>query len=223
MFGDVGRETHRHEPAPVRSGRQCACPKQANEEIDAAPAVPGFAELERCNVLVNNAGITLSGSIEDTSEDNWRQQMTTNLDSVYYGCQEALPLMKAANEPGSIINIASSFAVRPTGSYLAYCTSKGAVTTMTKTIALHCAAKGYPIRANVIHPGGTETSMLDRTFAQSKLPRDQMYAMFEKLHPMGRYGKPDEVAQACLWLACEESSFTTGSEIMVDGGMSIRT
>jgi NAD(P)-dependent dehydrogenase (short-subunit alcohol dehydrogenase family) len=176
----------------------------------------------KLNILVNNAGITLAGSVEDTSEDNWRRQMTINLDGVYYGCKAALPLMKASKEPGSIINIGSSFAVRPMGSYLAYCTSKSAVTTLTRTIALHCAAQGYPIRANVIHPGGTETPMLERTIAETGMPRDQVYPMFQRMHPLGRYGKPGEIAQACVWLASEDASFTTGSELMVDGGMSIR-
>jgi NAD(P)-dependent dehydrogenase (short-subunit alcohol dehydrogenase family) len=186
-------------------------------------AVGRTAELwGKLNVLVNNAGTTDAGSIESTPEDSWRRQMTINLDSVYYGCKTALPLMKASKEPASIINIGSSFAVRPVGSYLAYCTSKAAVTTLTKTIALHCAAQGYPIRANVIHPGGTQTAMLERTFAETGLPREQVYTMFQKMHPLGRYGKPAEIAQACVWLASEESSFTTGGELMVDGGMSIR-
>jgi NAD(P)-dependent dehydrogenase (short-subunit alcohol dehydrogenase family) len=186
-------------------------------------AIGRTAELwGKLNVLVNNAGITDAGSIESTPEESWRRQMTINLDSVYFGCQTALPLMKASKEPGSIINIGSSFAVRPVGSYLAYCTSKAGVTTLTKSIALHCAAQGYLIRANVIHPGGTQTPMLERTFAETKMPRDQVYAMFRQMHPLGRYGKPEEIAQACVWLASEDSSFTTGSELMVDGGMSIR-
>jgi NAD(P)-dependent dehydrogenase (short-subunit alcohol dehydrogenase family) len=176
----------------------------------------------KLNVLVNNAGITEAGSIEDTTEESWRRQMAINLDSVYYGCQAALPSLKASREPASIVNIASTFAARPMGSYLAYCTSKGAVTTLTRTIALHCASQGLQIRANVIHPGGTETPMLERTFAETRMPRDQVYALFQKMHPLGRFGKPEEIARACVWLASDESSFTTGSELMVDGGMSIR-
>ncbi len=174
------------------------------------------------NVLVNCAGVSIAGSIEDASDENWRLHMATNLDGVFYGCKTALPLMKAKQEPGSIVNVSSAFAQRPMGAFAAYCASKAATTTLTKTIALHCAAQGYNIRANTVHPGGTETPMLERTFAESGLPRDQAYALFSKIHPMGRYGKPEEVAAACLWLASDASSFTTGAEINADGGCSIR-
>jgi len=104
----------------------------------------------------------------------------------------------------------------------AYCSSKAALTMMTKVLALECAAAGDPIRANTVHPGGTETEMLERALADTGLPRDEAYAMFVKIHPMGRMGRPEEVAQACLWLASDASSFTTGVELNVDGGSFIR-
>jgi len=196
---------------------------EVGRRADWSAAIAKTAELwGGLNVLVNNAGTTESGSIENTSEDSWRRQMTTNLDSVYFACEAALPLMKATGAPGSIVNIGSAFAVRPLGSYLAYGASKAGMTTMTKSIALHCAAQGYPIRANVIHPGGTETPMLEKTFAETGIPRKQAYEAFARMHPMGRYGTPQEVARACLWLASDESSFTTGCELTVDGGMTIR-
>lgn len=177
----------------------------------------------KLNVLVNNAGASEAGSVENTSEESWRRQMSTNLDGVYYGCAAALPLLKASNEPCSIVNIGSAFGLRPMGSHLAYCASKAGMTALTKSVALYCAARGYPIRANVIHPGGTETPMLERNFEASRMKRDEAYTVFARMHPMARYGKPEEVAQACLWLASEESSFTTGCDLTVDGGMSIRS
>lgn len=176
----------------------------------------------KLNILVNAAGVSEAGSIEDTSEETWRRHMMVNLDGIFHGCQSALPLMKASGEPCSIVNISSTFAQRPVPGFIAYCTSKAAMTTMTKVIALECASKGYPIRANTVHPGGTETDMLERALAETGLPRQQAYDMFVGIHPMGRMGKPEEVAEACLWLASDASSFTTGSEVNVDGGSFIR-
>lgn len=180
------------------------------------------AKWGKLNILVNCAGVSQAASIEDATEENWRQHMAINLDGVFYGCQAALPLLKASGEPGSIVNIGSAFALRPMGGFAAYSTSKAALITMTRTIALHCAAKGYNIRANMVHPGGTETEMFEQALLDTGLPRQQAYDLFAKIHPMGRMGKPEEVARAALWLASEASSFTTGAGISVDGGSSIR-
>jgi len=176
----------------------------------------------RLDILVNSAGVSVGGSIDDTSDENWRMHMSTNLDGVFYGCQSALPLMLRSGEPGSIVNISSVIASRPLGGLLAYGVSKAAVTALTKSIALHCAQSGYPIRANSIHPGGIETAMFEDALVQTGLPREEAYELWRRAHPMGRIGKPDEVAQAALWLASEASSFTTGAEIAVDGGSAIR-
>jgi len=176
----------------------------------------------KLNVLVNCAGVSVHSSIEDTTEDNWRKHIAVNVDGVFYGCQTAIPLMKASGEPCSIVNIGSAFSLRPMGGFAAYSTSKAAVITLTKTIALHCASKGYPIRANMVHPGGTETPMLEQALADTGMPRQDAYNYFANIHPMGRLGKPEEVAQAVLWFASDASSFTTGSEVSVDGGSAIR-
>lgn len=176
----------------------------------------------KLNILVNCAGVSQAASIEDATEENWRQHMATNLDGVFFGCQAALPLLKASGEPASIVNIGSAFALRPMGGFAAYCTSKAAAIALTQTIALHCAAKGYNIRANMVHPGGTETEMFEQALADTGLPRQEAYDLFAKIHPMGRMGKPEEVARAALWLASDASSFTTGVGISVDGGSFIR-
>jgi len=91
----------------------------------------------RLDILVNSAGVSVGGSIDDTSDENWRMHMSTNLDGVFYGCQSALPLMLRSGEPGSIVNISSVIASRPLGGLLAYGVSKAAVTALTKSIALH--------------------------------------------------------------------------------------
>jgi NAD(P)-dependent dehydrogenase (short-subunit alcohol dehydrogenase family) len=177
----------------------------------------------RLDILVNNAGISVGGTIENTTDENWRSHMAINLDGVFYGCQTALPLMKRSGQPGSIVNISSVITERPGSGLMAYAASKAAMTTLTKSVALHCAAQRYPIRANTIHPGGIETPLLEATLNNAGVPREQAYERWSKSHPMGRFGLPQEVAQAALWLASSASSFTTGAEIAVDGGAAIKS
>jgi len=176
----------------------------------------------RLDVLVNCAGITEPATAEAVTDDAWLRHMETNVDGAFHGYRASLPLIRRGGEPASIINISSLFAQRPVAGFAAYCTSKAALTMLSKVLALECAAARPVIRVNTVHPGGIETDMLEQTLADTGLPRDEAYAHFVKIHPMGRMGKPDEVAAACLWLASDASSFTTGSEINVDGGALIR-
>lgn len=175
----------------------------------------------RLDVLVNCAGITIAAPVEQETVENWRVHMATNLDGAFHGCQAALPLLRRG-AAASIVNISSMFAQRPVPGFAAYCASKAALTTFSKVLALECAALDPPIRVNTVHPGGTETDMLEKALADTGLPRDEAYAHFIGIHPMRRMGKAEEVASACLWLASDQSSFTTGSEINVDGGGHIR-
>jgi 3alpha(or 20beta)-hydroxysteroid dehydrogenase len=193
--------------------------QRAEWEAAVAAVVKTWGKL---TTLVNCAGLSEAASIEDASEENWRSQFSVNVDGVFYGCQTALPFLKEAGEPATIVNIGSAFALRPMGAFAAYSASKAAMIVLTKTIALHCAAKGYNIRANLVHPGGTETPMLEQALANTGMPRQDAYTYFAGIHPMGRLGKPEEVARAALWFASDASSFTTGSEVSVDGGSAIR-
>lgn len=181
-----------------------------------------YAAWGRLDILVNCAGITEQGTTESIAEDSWHRLFATNLDGPFHGCRAALPLMKRSGDPGSIVNISSVFAQRPVPGFIGYCASKAALTTFTKAFALECAAARLPIRVNSVHPGGTETEMLEQALAETGLPREEAYAMFAAIHPMGRMGTVDEVAAACLWLASDESSFTTGQELNVDGASAIR-
>lgn len=176
----------------------------------------------RLDILINCAGITEQGTTEETDETSWHRLFATNLDGPFHGCRAALPLMKRGGGAGSIVNVSSVFAQRPMPGFAGYCASKAALTTFTKVLALECAAAGLPIRVNSLHPGGTETEMLEQALADTGLPRDDAYAMFAAIHPMGRMGRVEEVAAAALWLASDASSFTTGQELNVDGGSAIR-
>ncbi|PZN96809.1 MAG: hypothetical protein DCF31_03210 [Alphaproteobacteria bacterium] len=177
----------------------------------------------KLNILVNNAGISEPGTVSEVAKEAWARTMRINLDGVFHGTQAALPAMVAAGESGSIVNLSSMLALRPGAIFAAYCASKAAVAMLTKCTALECAAKAWPIRANSVHPGAIETPMLERYLAMNpEMSREQAYAGFAASHPMGRCGKPEEIAAACLFLASDEASFTTGTELTVDGGGFIR-
>jgi 3(or 17)beta-hydroxysteroid dehydrogenase len=111
------------------------------------------------HVLVNNAGILFRGDVEETPLEDWRRVQAVNADGVFLGCKHAIPAMRASG-PASIVNVSSLAALRGTPVYAAYSASKGAVRSLSKTVALHCAARGDAIRCNSIHPGGVSTPMV---------------------------------------------------------------
>lgn len=177
----------------------------------------------RLNTLVNCAGVTIGANLVDTDDANWNQHMDVNLRGPFMGCRAAIGLMKRSGEPGSIVNISSAFGVRVTPGYAAYSISKAALNALTRVLALECAAQNLPIRVNAIIPGGIETEMFEEELRRTGMDRDKAYALFARIHPLGRIGKPEEVAEAATWLASDASSFTTGAELTVDGGSTIRT
>jgi len=169
------------------------------------------------SVLVNNAGIVLTGSVEDLDLDQWRHVMQVNTDSVFLGCKLALPLLRES-QPGSIINLSSVAGLMASPNLAAYNAAKAAVWLLTKSVALLTAKNGWDIRCNSIHPTFIRTPMLDSLRGD----RDEA-AMLERLArqvPLGRLGEPDDVAYAVLYLASDESRFITASEFKVDGGIS---
>ena len=174
------------------------------------------------DIVVNNAGITTMGSIEDLTLEQFRHEFAVDVVGVFLGCKYAVANMKAnpKGSGGSIINMSSLAGVRATGSLTAYNGAKAAVTLMTKSIAMHCATNGYGIRCNSIHPGVIHTPILDKVLAQVPNP-DEVYASWVATHPIGRIGTPDEIAAMAVYLASDEAGFTTGAEFRVDGGSSI--
>lgn len=175
------------------------------------------------NVLVNCAGVTIGANLAETDDAVWDQHMDVNLRGPFLGCRAALSLIKRDGMPGSIVNISSAFGVRVTPGFAAYSISKAGLNALTRVLALECAAQKLPIRVNAVIPGGIETEMFEAELRRTGMERDKAYAMFARIHPLGRIGKPEEVAAAALWLASDESSFTTGVELAVDGGSTIRT
>jgi len=181
------------------------------EVVDAVVAAFG-----RLDILVNSAGIAVLGNIETTTLADWRKVMAVNAEGTFLGCREAVRAMKATG--GSIVNLSSVAGIIGDASSLAYCASKGAVRLLTKSAALHCARAAYGIRVNSVHPSFAETPMVLEGVARAKDP-ERIRAGLMRAAPMGRMGKAEEVANAILFLASGESSFTTGAELTVDGGL----
>ncbi len=169
------------------------------------------------DILVNNAGIGAMGNIETTTEKDWARLHRVDLDSVFFGCQIALPLMKKA-QAASIVNISSIAGIIADSNLLAYCSAKAAVRHLTKAVALHCARMGYPIRCNSVHPAFIDTPILDD--ALPGVPRAVLVEKLAETNPMRRLGKPEDVAYAVLYLASDEAGFVNGAELVVDGGLS---
>ena len=170
------------------------------------------------DALVNNAGITTLGSIEQVSLADFRHEFEIDVVGVFLGCKHVIPLMRERG--GSIINLSSMCGVKAQGNLVAYNAAKAAVTHMTKSCALHYAEKGYSIRCNSIHPGAICTPILTKVMAQSPDP-NALLASFVASHPIGRLGTPEEIAAIALYLASDESSFATGAEFRIDGGSSL--
>jgi 3alpha(or 20beta)-hydroxysteroid dehydrogenase len=177
----------------------------------------------KLNVLCNIAGISEPGNVVDVSLDSWQRTIDINLNGTFNGCRAALPAMEANGEKGAIVNIGSMLALRPGAAFASYCASKAGVTALTKTIALDCAARGVPIRANVVHPGAIRTPMYERYKHAGPADPEEVETAFAANHPMNRIGEPEEVARAVVFLASEDASFTSGLDLTVDGAGSIRS
>lgn len=176
-------------------------------------AVKTFGKLD---ILVNNAGVGWFGDVEHTTLDDWHKLLAVNLDGVFLGIKHAIAPMRAAGG-GSIINISSIEGLIGDPGLAAYNSSKGAVRMLTKSAALYCANERTKIRVNSVHPGYIWTPMVQKAIDSSGNP-DQMRRRLEALHPVGHLGEVNDVAYGVLYLASDESTFVTGSELVIDGG-----
>jgi len=176
-------------------------------------------ELGGLNVLVNNAGIGVPGNIETCAFEDWKHCFAVNVDSVFHGCQKALPLMRD-HAPGSIINISSIAGLIASDTMPAYNASKASVWMLSKSIALHCARHNMRIRCNSVHPTFVDTPILDGTARHHNIEKDVLLDKLARQIPLKFIGKPDDIANAVIYLASEESRFMTGAEIKLDGGIS---
>jgi len=169
----------------------------------------------RVDILVNNAGIVKMEGIEATSREVWDKIIAVNQTGTWLGMKHIVPLMREAGG-GSIVNINSVYGLIGSGTSAAYHASKGGMRVLSKTAAMEFAP--YKIRVNTIFPGGVDTGI------DTGQPSEQKQAQVEaflKLIPLGRMGRPLEIANAVLFLASDESSYTTGAELVIDGGWTV--
>jgi NAD(P)-dependent dehydrogenase (short-subunit alcohol dehydrogenase family) len=171
-------------------------------------------EFGAIDVLFNNAGLIRRASVVELSERDWDAVIAVNVKSIFLMCREVMPIMARA-KGGSIINTASGWGLTGGARAAAYCASKGAVVLMTKAMAIDHGPQN--IRVNCICPGDTYTAMLRYEARQLRETEDRF--LRESAHrPLGRVGKPEEIAQAALFLASDAASFVTGTALVVDGG-----
>ena len=169
--------------------------------------------------VANVAGIAMEGDdVEHCTEQTWDRVIGVNLDGVFLGTKHGVAAMKE-DRGGSIVNISSvdCLVSDPNGGAIAYTASKGGVRLLSKSAALHCARHGYGIRVNTIHPGPIQTPMTQAGWEGADTFGDAEFVPNDSA-PLGRYGKPEEVAYGALYLASDESSYVTGAELIIDGG-----
>ena len=179
------------------------------------------AEVERrfgrLDILVNNAGIVVVANPEETTLAEFRRVNAIMNEGVFLGCRAAIPAM-ARSGGGSIINMASTASHLGFPEFFAYSAAKGAVRSMTKSVAMHCQQRNYGIRCNSIHPSTIETPMVQ--FAEGR-PAQEL-PVNEGVLPAGAIGAPRDVAELVLFLASPASRFITGAEIMIDNGLIVK-
>ena len=171
----------------------------------------------KINILVNSAGISLGADIVSTDFEIWKKVHEVNLDSVFLGCKYAIPKMSAYGH-GSIINISSISGIVAGWNTAAYNSSKAGVRLLSKSVALYCAKKGYDVRCNSLHPAFVNTPILDPL--KQAFGAQEAVAKLARQIPMNKIGDTDDVSYAILYLASDESKFMTGTEIVLDGGLS---
>ena len=211
VIGDV-LEEGRDIAAQIPAGQAIFVRLDVTSEADWQRAVSMAEEVyKRLDILVNNAGVSAVGGIEDTTEEEWDRVMDVNAKGVFLGTKYAIPAMQRSGG-GSIINISSQLGiVAMNESSPQYIASKGAVRLLTKSTAIQYAAEG--IRCNSVHPGPIVTPM-----TEGRRSDEAVRELMESRIPLGRYGEAIDVAYGVLYLASDEASFVTGSELVIDGG-----
>lgn len=212
----VGRRADRLAQVAPECGPAAHCvaadlANKADIERIVAEAAGKFGSID---ILLNNAGILIPGTSEEITEEQWDQTFTTNVKATWLLSRAVLPHMRKAGR-GSVINVSSSLGLVGTHNRAAYAPSKGAVVILTRCMAVDHAKD--QIRFNCICPAFVETELTEKAY--SMLP-DPKAAILERIakHPIGRLGKPEDIAGAAVYLASDESAWVTGSVFSIDGG-----
>ncbi|MDZ4737866.1 MAG: SDR family oxidoreductase [Rhodospirillaceae bacterium] len=209
----------RHRPDDLPAGimwRDCDVTKRADVEAVIAAARDAFGGID---VLVNNAGVLIEGTLVDTSDEDWERQFAVNVRSVFYACRAAIPIM-AAGGGGSIVNLGSVSGQLADFGMAGYNATKAAVHLLTRSVAVDHGSQG--IRCNAVCPGWIKTDMLQQSFALAADPAAAEAAAAAQ-HPLRRLGRPEDIAALAAWLASDQSAFVSGHLYTVDGGLIARS
>ncbi|MDZ4373022.1 MAG: glucose 1-dehydrogenase [Phenylobacterium sp.] len=211
----------------IQAGGQAEYVRQdVTDEAAWASVVAGVRDRHgRLDILINNAGIGIGGSILEMSLSDWRRQTAINLDGVFLGVKHSIPLMRETGDGGSIVNMSSVAGLKGSANLAGYCATKGAVRLFTKSVALECANARDGIRVNSVHPGLIETPIwitVQAALTPGANAMPDLDAMSAMAVPMGVKGVPDDIANGVLWLCSEESRYVTGMEMVIDGGLTLR-
>ena len=214
VFGDILDDLGKQVEAEIHEvgGEALYIHLDVTNAADWASAVEAaVSRYGRLDVLVNNAGITIRKNVEDTTEEDWDRIMAINAKGVFLGTKQAIPAMRESGG-GSIVNISSTAGlVGSSYSGASYAATKGAVRLFTKATAIQYAKEG--IRCNSVHPGLLETPMTQDMLADAAHREERTQRI-----PLGRVGTAEDIAYGVLYLASDEASFVTGSELVIDGG-----
>jgi NAD(P)-dependent dehydrogenase (short-subunit alcohol dehydrogenase family) len=188
------------------------------EEDGWSTVIAAAERFGRLDIMVANAGIGIMGNVIDMSLKDWRRQMAINVDGVFLSVKYCIPAMRRAGNGGSIVMLSSVAGLRGSAGLAGYSATKGAVRLFAKSVALECAQAGDGIRVNSVHPGVIATPIWTKIPVAQNQPIDP-YAIAENVVPLGKAGEASEVADGILFLASDLSSHVTGSELVIDGGM----
>lgn len=208
---DIADERGRDAMAGHGRFRRTDVSREAEVEALIAEAVTSFGRLD---VMVNNAAVQVVAQLADTTEEQLDQVLAVNLKGVFFGCKHAVRAMRPAG--GVIVNVASVLALVGDGLLAAYCAAKGGVLALTRATAVGYGRDG--IRCNALCPGDIDTPLLQAYLEASADPA-ALRAQLSAEYPLGRIGRPDEVARAVVFLASDASSFMTGQPLVLDGGL----
>jgi NAD(P)-dependent dehydrogenase (short-subunit alcohol dehydrogenase family) len=187
----------------------------ADMEAIAATAIDRYG---RIDILVNNAAQAIGGVVDEIDEATWNRVITTNLTSVWRGIKVCVPQMRKQKK-GAVVNMSSVQALAGFKGWAAYAAAKGGINALTQQTAVDLAPFG--IRVNAVAPGTIMTPLNEKVFREHPHP-DELIATWNKAHPLGRFGQPEEVAETVVFLASDRASFITGEIVRVDGGLVVR-
>jgi NAD(P)-dependent dehydrogenase (short-subunit alcohol dehydrogenase family) len=190
------------------------------KEKEVQDAVESVAKkYQKIDIMVNNAGVGKAGTVLEQTEEDWDLMMSVNAKGAFFGCKYAVKQMVSQETKGSIVNIASVAGIVGVLNRAGYCASKAAIVGLTKSVASDFAETG--IRVNSISPGTIESPWIKKILADNPEPEKTRLQMQQR-QPIGRMGTPEEMANLVVFLASDEASFITGSNIVADGGLTVR-